>query len=176
MATVESFEFPADRWYEPGEHLWLLPDAGAGPGGPEPEGPPLTVTIGIDALGQELLGEVVYVQLAEPGTRLRRGDALGSLEAEKMVRPILAPLTGVVLEPNPAVLAGPRLVNTAPYGAGWLVRMGATRWDAECRDLLHDPAAVEAWVRAEIEKNRTEPGAPGIGPPPGDPGSRHSRR
>jgi glycine cleavage system H protein len=160
MAMVDAYEFPEDRWYEAREHLWLLPETSAGPGepgSPGEGGPAVVVTVGIDALGQELLGEVVYVELAEPGTRVSRGDAMGSLEAEKMVRPILAPLTGVVLEVNAAVLAGPRLVNTAPYGAGWLVRMGTARWEAERGALLHDDAAVAAWARGEIE--RSQPGS-----------------
>jgi len=112
------------------------------------------VTIGVDALGQELLGAVVYVQLVEPGTEVRRGEAMGSLEAEKMVRPVLAPVSGTVVEVNQAVLGEPSLLNRAPYADGWLVRLLATRWDEERTGLLHEAAAVVAWALAEIEANR----------------------
>jgi glycine cleavage system H protein len=174
MTTVQSYEFPGDCWYDPREHLWVRPEPGApgGPGGRPDGAPALIVTIGIDALGQELLGEAVYVQLAEPGTRVGRGEAMGSLEAEKMVRAVLAPLTGVVHELNPALLAEPRLLNTAPYEAGWLLRMHAAHWEVERPDLLHDEAAVAAWARAEIEASRADPRAPGADHPAAGPGSR----
>ena len=148
MATVERYDFPDDRWYDAREHLWVLPEA-------QTAGATRTVaSVGVDALGQELLGDVVYVQLPEPGAEVRRGDALGSLEAEKMVRPIVAPVSGTVLEANQAVLATARLLNREPYGDGWLFRIRASRWDEERRDLLHGEAAVTAWARGEIEANR----------------------
>jgi glycine cleavage system H protein len=147
--SVSADDFPADRWYQAREHLWCAPAAGDD-GGPAS----VLVTVGLDALGAELLGEVVYVELPGAGRTVARGEALGSLEAEKMVRPLLAPLSGTVVEVNPAVLATPRLLNRDPYGAGWLVRLRAARWDAERRDLLHGEAAVAAWARAEIEAHR----------------------
>lgn len=143
--TVEGHEFPLDRWYEPREHLWLLLLTA--------ETDPL-VAVGVDALGQELLGEVVYVQLVEPGLAVSRGDALGSLEAEKMVRPVLAPVSGTVVEVNAGLLASPRLLNVAPYGAGWVLRLRASRWAGERQDLLHGEAAVAAWARAEVEASQ----------------------
>jgi glycine cleavage system H protein len=145
MATVDGYEFPADRWYDPREHLWVLPEGA--------DDSPV-VRIGVDGLGQELLGDVVYVQLVEAGREVRRGDPVGSLEAEKMIRPLLTPASGAILEVNPAVLATPRLLNREPYGAGWLLRLRAARWVEERGDLLHDEAGVAAWARAEIEANR----------------------
>ncbi len=146
MATVDAYEFPPDRWYEPREHLWVLPERAEAGG--------VIVSIGVDALGQELLGEVVYVQVVEPGRELRRRDAVGSLEAEKMIRPLLAPVSGTLLAVNPAVLATPRLLNREPYEGGWVLRMRAARWAQERDDLLHDEAAVAAWAHAEVEANR----------------------
>lgn len=149
MPSVEGYDFPADRWYEPREHLWLRPEpVGAGPDAGT------VVTVGVDALGQELLGEVVYVELVEAGAEVRRGDALGSLEAEKMVRPVLAPVSGRVVEVNGAVAARPRLLNTAPYGEGWLFRVRAARWTEESADLVHGAAAILDWARAEVEASR----------------------
>jgi glycine cleavage system H protein len=148
MATVESYEFPADRWYEPREHVWVRPEPAPG------RAPGVVVTVGVDALGQELLGEVVYVQLDGARGDVRRGDALGSLEADKMVRPVLAPLTGAVLEVNAAVLANPRLLNRSPYDEGWLVRLRATRWDLERGELIHGDEAVTVWARAELGAGR----------------------
>ncbi|OGL16380.1 MAG: hypothetical protein A3F92_15665 [Candidatus Rokubacteria bacterium RIFCSPLOWO2_12_FULL_71_22] len=156
MATVERYRFPPDLWYESREHLWVRVERGdAGGAAPDVgrDGAP-TVTIGIDEMGQEALGEVVYVDLLGAGAAVRRGAALGSLEAEKMVRPVLAPVSGTLLDVNDALLAAPRLLNSDPYGAGWLVRIRASRWEAERADLLHGDEAVAAWARRELEAER----------------------
>ena len=143
MATVDEYAFPPELWYDAREHLWVRPDtAGA------------VCTVGVDALGQEALGDVVYVDLTGPGREVRRGDALGSLEAEKMVRPVLAPVSGTVVEINDALLAAPRLLNSDPYGAGWLVTIRASRWDSERAALLHGDDTVAAWARAELDSHR----------------------
>lgn len=139
---IDDHEFPAGLWYHPQEHLWISVDeAGAR------EAP--IVTVGVDAIGVHALGEVVYVQLLDPGQEVERGQAIGSLEAEKMVRPVLAPVSGTLLESNRDVLSRPGLLNTDGYGRGWLVRIRARDWAREAEDLLHAPEAVEAWAMAE---------------------------
>ncbi|MBI4635584.1 MAG: glycine cleavage system protein H [Candidatus Rokubacteria bacterium] len=145
LATIDKYEFPPDRWYDPREHLWLWPEAGPG----EP-----VLRVGVDALGQEALGEVVYVELVEPGRDVRRGDGVGSIEAEKMVRPLLAPVSGALLEVNRDVLTNPRLLNRDPYGRGWLFRLQARAWRLERAALLHGDEAVAAWARAELRASR----------------------
>jgi glycine cleavage system H protein len=141
MAFVAQYEFPDDLWYDAGEHLWLR----VGPDGEE-----TIVTVGVDALGQDALGEVVRVQFVEPGRRLVRGDAVGSLDAETMVRSVFAPVTGMLLETNPEVVAAPRLLNVEPYGRGWLFRLRCDAWASERQHLLHDEMSIVAWVRAEM--------------------------
>jgi glycine cleavage system H protein len=145
MARIDGMEFPDGLWYHPREHLWLRPEA---------VGEEWLVTVGVDAAGQEALGEVVYIQLIEGGRTVARGDALGSLEAEKMVRPLLAPISGTVSEVNGAVLAAPRLLNRDPYGAGWLCRLRARDWEREREPLLHGEAAVAAWIQAELDARK----------------------
>lgn len=157
MPTVEGYRFPDDRWYDGREHVWVLVESVATDGDGVTAGAEATVDvrIGVDALGAELLGEVVYVELLDAAPEIRRGAAIGSLEAEKMVRPLLAPVTGSVLEVNSAVRANPRLLNQDPYGTGWLARMRATRWAAEHTALLVGERAVMAWAQAELEANRS---------------------
>ena len=138
MAKIEEFEFPDDLFYDAKEHLWLRPAAGG------------LVTVGIDAGGQDALGDVVYVQLTQAGRRIAGGEAIGSVEAEKMVRPLLSPLAGTLREVNSAVVAAPRLVNSDPYGAAWLFRIEADAWELERGRFLHDPGAVATWVRVEL--------------------------
>jgi glycine cleavage system H protein len=142
MARIDGYDFPGDLWYHPREHLWLRP---------ERAGDEWLITVGVDAVGQDALGEVVYVQLMEAGRAVTRGEAVGSLEAEKMVRPLLAPLSGTLAEVNAALLAAPRLLNREPYGEGWLLRIRARDWEGERGDLLHGEARVGAWIGAELQ-------------------------
>jgi glycine cleavage system H protein len=139
---IDDHEFPAGLWYHPQEHLWISVDDADASGAP-------IVTVGVDAIGVHALGEVVYLQLLEPGQEVERGQAIGSLEAEKMVRPVLAPVSGTLVESNHDVLSRPGLLSSDGYGRGWLVRIQARDWVREAGDLLHAPEAVEAWARAE---------------------------
>ena len=142
MTRIEGYDFPDDLWYHSREHLWLRP---------EREGGRWIVTVGVDAVGQDALGEVVYVQLTEAGRAVGRGEAVGSLEAEKMVRPVLAPLSGTLAEVNAALMAAPRLLNREPYGQGWILRMQARDWEGEREELLHGEERVRAWIIAELQ-------------------------
>lgn len=142
MARIEGYDFPDDLWYHPREHLWLRP---------EREGGQWIVTVGVDAVGQDALGEVVYVQLTEAGRAVTRGEAVGSLEAEKMVRPVLAPLSGTLSEVNGALMAAPRILNRDPYGQGWIFRMQARNWQGEREELLNGETRVRAWIIAELQ-------------------------
>ena len=147
--SVDGYEFPEGLWYQREEHLWLHPSEPDGDGRRE-------IIVGVDAIGVQALGEVVYVQLFDPGRPVLAGQAIGSLEAEKMVRPLVAPVSGSLLEANGELLAAPRLLNTDPYGRGWLVRIRANRWDAESQDLLRGAPAIEEWVRAELKAHEEE--------------------
>jgi len=82
-----------------------------------------TVTVGITAYAAEQLGDVVYVQVPEVGAAVTTGDAVGEVESTKSVSDIFAPVTGEIVEVNAAVVDDPSLVNSDPYGEGWLFRV-----------------------------------------------------
>jgi glycine cleavage system H protein len=82
-----------------------------------------TVTVGITAYATEQLGDVVYVQVPEVGANVEAGDAVGEVESTKSVSDIYAPVGGEVVEVNPAVVDDPSLLNSDPYGEGWLFRI-----------------------------------------------------
>lgn len=81
------------------------------------------VTIGVTAFAAESLGDVVFVQLPEVGTRITAGEPCGELESTKSVSDIFAPADGEVVEVNTAVVDQPELVNSDPYGDGWLIKV-----------------------------------------------------
>ena len=121
---------PDDLLYT-AEHEWVRQ-----PG--EHEG---SVRIGITDYAQDQLGDIVYVQLPEVGATVAAGDAVGELESTKSVSDVFAPVGGEVVAANEALDATPELVNSDPYGAGWLFEIVPA--DATDPDELLDASAYE---------------------------------
>ena len=82
-----------------------------------------TGTICITDYAQKELGDVVFVELPQVGTELEAGDELGSIESVKAVSELFVPVSGEVIEINEALADNPALVNTDPWGDGWMVRI-----------------------------------------------------
>lgn len=82
-----------------------------------------SVVIGVTDHAQHQLGELVYVELPDAGRAVARGDAMAVVESTKAASDVYAPLAGVVVQGNPILASQPELVNTDPYGEGWLVRL-----------------------------------------------------
>ncbi|MFF0773591.1 glycine cleavage system protein GcvH [Nonomuraea wenchangensis] len=93
----------------------------------------LTITVGITEFAAEALGDVVFVQLPELGANVEAGDSVGEVESTKSVSEIYAPVGGEVVEVNQNVADDPSLVNSDPYGEGWMFRV---RIEGEPEDLL----------------------------------------
>ena len=84
------------------------------------------VTVGISAVAAEALGEVVYVELPEVGAQLTAGAVCGEVESTKSVSELFAPVSGEVVQVNEAAAADPALINSDPYGEGWLFRVAVS--------------------------------------------------
>jgi glycine cleavage system H protein len=104
------------------------------------KGDPLT--IGITQFAQDQLGDVVFVELPAVGATLKAGEAMGSVESVKTVSDLYAPVSCAVVEVNTALVDTPELVNSSPYGDGWLLKVTPSD-PAELAGLL-DRAAYEA--------------------------------
>ncbi|WP_030484417.1 glycine cleavage system protein GcvH [Nocardioides aequoreus] len=122
--------FPDDLKYT-AEHEWVR-DPGETPG---------SVRVGITSFAQDALGDIVFVQLPEVGETVAAGAVIGELESTKSVSEVYAPLGGEVVARNEALDATPELVNTDPYGEGWLFEIRADEGGAA--DLL-DADAYQA--------------------------------
>ena len=127
--------YPEDLKYT-SEHEWVR-----SPG--EADG---SVRVGITDYAQDALGDIVYVQLPEAGTSISAGDVLGELESTKSVSDVYAPLAGSVVARNDALDATPELVNSDPYGEGWLFEIVPS--DAAAVDALMDAEAYRATVES----------------------------
>ena len=82
-----------------------------------------TAIIGITDFAQRELGDIVYVEVETIGKALHAGDVFGTVEAVKTVSDLYLPVPGTILELNPELAKNPELVNTDPYGKGWMVKM-----------------------------------------------------
>jgi glycine cleavage system H protein len=115
--------FPAQLRYTK-DHEWISLDGN-------------TATIGITDFAQRELGDIVYVEVDTIGKDLQAGSVFGTVEAVKTVSDLFLPVDGTVTELNPALVNEPELVNTDPYGKGWMVKM-----------TVKDPAHVVALLDA----------------------------
>ncbi|MFH1864432.1 MAG: glycine cleavage system protein GcvH [Candidatus Eisenbacteria bacterium] len=80
-------------------------------------------TLGLTDYAQGELGDIVFVELPEPGTSLSAGDVLTTIESVKSVSELYAPVAGEILEGNTALDDDPSLINSDPFGAGWIARL-----------------------------------------------------
>lgn len=107
------------------EHEWVYVEGDVG-------------TIGITDYAQDQLGDVVYLDLPAPGAIVKQFEKLGEVESVKTVSDLYAPVSGEVVEVNPEIAEHPELVNSDPFGAGWLVKV-----------KLADPSEVDALMSHE---------------------------
>ena len=94
--------------------------------------------VGITEYAQKELGDVVMVELPRPGTQVEANEEMGSIESVKAVSDLFAPVSGEVIEVNEALTDKPELVNTDPYGDGWLVKI-----------RMSDPSELDELMSAE---------------------------
>jgi len=113
------------------EHEWLNLDGDV-------------ATVGITKHAAEQLGDVVFVQLPEVGSKLAQGDGAAVVESVKAASDVYAPLSGEVVEVNQAVVDNPALVNADPQGGGWFFKMKLD--NVKAMDGLMDEAAYENFV------------------------------
>jgi glycine cleavage system H protein len=104
------------------------------------------VTVGITAHAQEALGDLVFVELPEPGRDVSAEEAVAVVESVKAASDVYAPLSGRVTEVNPAIVDDPALVNRDPAGEGWFFKLELA--DKAAFDALLDQAAYDALVEA----------------------------
>ncbi|GAA3749682.1 glycine cleavage system protein GcvH [Plantactinospora mayteni] len=123
---------PEDLRYT-AEHEWVAGD-GSGP-----------VRVGITHFAQDALGDIVYVQLPDEGATVQAGESFGEVESTKSVSEIYAPLTGTVVARNEQLTDTPEVINTDPYGSGWLVEIAPS-----------DASAVAGLLTADAYRELTE--------------------
>ncbi len=139
MQNIQGYNVRTDLLYDPSEGFWMeVHDA--------------TARIGYSPLVQETSGSFVALTLKKPGTHVAKGESFGSVEAEKHVGHLKAPVSGTIVAVNEKVMGTPRLLNDDPYGKGWLVEIEMSAPAVELPALLSGEEAVAAWFESEIKK------------------------
>jgi glycine cleavage system H protein len=138
MATLSNCNLPEELYYLVDKHVWVRAE-GAGP-----------LTVGIDDVAQNLAGPIVSCTPKKAGRSVPRGQSVATIESSKWVGPVPAPVAGEIVEVNDAIRSTPALLNRDPYGAGWLVKLKPSNWEAEKADLVTGEAGLERY-RAFLE-------------------------
>lgn len=136
--TLDKFTFrvATDRHYN-ADGVWAREENGR-------------IVIGLSDFTQQRSGDVAFVEVAEPGTTLTFGEVVANIETIKVDIDLPTPVTGTIVEVNPAMEMEPDVINQDPYNQGWLASIAAADWPAD-RSRLLDPQAYYEHMKAEAE-------------------------
>jgi glycine cleavage system H protein len=137
--TVDKFTFKVatDCLYNT-EGIWAKPEGNL-------------IRIGLSDFLQQRSGDVAFAEVKPVGTQVAFGDEIAVIETIKVNISLTSPVTGKVVEVNPAMATAPEVINQDPYGAGWLAVVAATDWDTDKANLL-GPQAYFAKMKVEAEQ------------------------
>lgn len=137
--TVDKFIFrvATDRLYSP-DGAWALADGDR-------------IRIGLTDFLQQLNGDVAFAEVKPEGTAVAAGDEVATIETIKANVEVPSPVTGTVIEVNPAMELSPEAINQDPYGQGWLAVIEASDWPVD-RGALLDPQAYYELMKAQAEE------------------------
>lgn len=132
MPAVRNCNLPEDVYYIVEKHVWARKVGDL-------------VEVGLTDVAQNLAKTIISVTPKKVGRTLRAEQSVATVESGKWVGPVPCPVAGVLTEVNSAVVAEPGLINSDPYGAGWVARIEPTDWDADSAGLVTGPAAIAAY-------------------------------
>lgn len=139
MTDVRGCKLPEELYYWIEKHVWVRDD------GDE------VLTVGVTDPAQRLAARVVAVTTKKVGRTVERGQSVATIESGKWVGPVPSPVNGDIIEVNEALTGNPTLVNSDPYGEGWVVRLKASIWSVQRGELHTGPHAIEMY-RALLER------------------------
>ena len=134
---IEGYNFPDELWYDK-NHFWARIEGDS-------------VVMGTTDFAQKLAGEIGYVELPEAGQKISQGKPFGSIESGKWVGRIYAVLSGEVAEVTEALEDEPELINSSPYGDGWICKIAPDNLEGEKGNLMA-AADLKAFIKAEVAR------------------------
>jgi len=137
MAEIEGYNLPDELYYHK-EHMWVKKEGDV-------------IRVGLNDFSQKLSGELSFIELPETEAEAEADEVIGSYETGKWMGKIYSPVAGEVVEVNSELEDDPTLINSDPYGAGWIFTLKPAD-PAEVDALMHGEAAIE-WLKTEIAKH-----------------------
>ena len=145
MAEIEGYNMPDELYYH-SEHAWAkVEDDGK-------------VRVGMDDLFAKTAGDIVYVDMPMEGDDVSQDETIGKVQSSKWIGKLISPIAGEVAELNEEVESDSTLVNSDPYGQGWILTIEPSNLDEDLGKLMKGDA-VAPWIKAEDE--RAKKGAEG---------------
>ncbi len=134
MAVVNNCNLPEDLYYIVEKHVWARRDGEL-------------VTVGMTDVAQNMAKSIIAVTPKAAGKAAKKGRNIATVESGKWVAPVPAPVSGEIAEVNENLATTPGLINSDPYGAGWVARLRPDNWDADAADLVTGADGVAAYQR-----------------------------
>jgi glycine cleavage system H protein len=131
MAEFQGCDIPDNLYYDVENNVWVRPDQGI-------------ATVGMTDPAQTLSGRILFVRPKKEGAIVMRGRSLASLESGKWAGPLVCPLSGTIIETNPALRDDPALLNIDPYGRAWIARIEVDP-DQDWSHLVTGPDALRLY-------------------------------
>ncbi len=141
MADIKGYDMPDDLYYHK-EHSWARMDGDK-------------VTVGMTDFFQKEAGDVVFIDLPEEEDEVEQGEVCGKIQSRKWIGKLVAPVSGEILEVNEDLEEDTSLINSDPYGKGWVLVLEASDLEAELENLLQG-AAVSEFIESEIKRAEEE--------------------
>ena len=140
MVKIDGNEFPDDLYYHK-DHMWLRVEGDK-------------VRVGYNDWAQEAAGKLVSIKTRPAGRSVKAGKTLGSVESGKWVGSLKVPITGTITDINPGLKDDPSIINSAPYGDGWVAMIDPDNLEEELKELIpgRDKTTLENWLADEKAK------------------------
>jgi glycine cleavage system H protein len=136
MATLDSYTLPDDLYYQKDDHLWVRVEGDL-------------VRIGVDDIAQASSQVITALRIKPPGRLIGALRPFGTMEAGKYVGPLRLPVSGTVVEVNDEIMDNPGLLNSDPYGKGWIVLVNPDNLAADLANLAHG-AGLQPWLESSV--------------------------
>jgi glycine cleavage system H protein len=141
MAEIKGYNMPDEIYIHP-EHSWARVDG-------------TKVTVGMTDFFQKEAGDVVFIDLPDEGDEVSQGEVCGKIQSRKWIGKLHAPVSGEIVQKNEDVEEDTSLINTDPYGKGWILVIEASDLDSELGNLVHGDAVAE-FIEKEIKRVEAE--------------------
>jgi glycine cleavage system H protein len=141
MADIKGYDMPDDLYYHK-DHSWAKVDG-------------KKVTVGMNDFFQREAGDIVFVDLPEEEDEVSQGETCGKIQSRKWIGKLVAPVSGEITEINEALEDDTSLINTDPYGKGWILVIEASDLEEELGHLMKGPA-VTPFIEEEIKRAEEE--------------------